>query len=67
MSKIKKITDKARLDWLQKGHEVIALVSSSGSGMVFCSNFSDQEWKEFKSVREAIDFAINSSTIKKNK
>jgi len=54
-----KITDKQRLDWLQEGHEVVALVSMDGKGVVFTANFVEQGWSEFESVRDAIDFGIN--------
>ena len=53
-----KITDKQRLDWLQEGNEVIALRSKDGKGVVFTSNFVEQDWSEFESVRDAIDFGI---------
>jgi len=53
------ITDKQRLDWLQEGHEVVALVSKDGKGTVYTTNFVEQDWAEFESVRDAIDFGIN--------
>jgi hypothetical protein len=56
---MKKITDKQRLDWLQEGHEVVALVSKDGKGTVYTTNFVEQDWSEFESVRDAIDFGIN--------
>jgi hypothetical protein len=56
---MKKITDKQRLDWLQEGHEVVALVSKDGKGVVYTTNFVEQDWSEFESVRDAIDFGIN--------
>jgi hypothetical protein len=56
---MKKITDKQRLDWLQEGYEVVALVSKDGKSTVFTSNFVEQDWSEFESVRDAIDFGIN--------
>jgi hypothetical protein len=62
---MKKITDKQRLDWLQQGHEVVALVSKDGKGIVYTSNFVEQDWSEFESVRDAIDFGIKSVTILK--
>ena len=56
---MKKITDKERLDWLQQGHEVVALVSKDGKDTVYTTNFVEQDWAEFESVRDAIDFGIN--------
>jgi len=53
------ITDKQRLDWLQQGHEIVALISKDGKGTVYTSNFVEQDWAEFESVRDAIDFGIN--------
>lgn len=60
---MKKITDKQRLDWLQKGYEVIPIVSHDGKKIVFATNFVEQEWKEFDSVRDAIDFAIKNELL----
>jgi hypothetical protein len=58
-----KITDKLRIDWLEEGHECIPLISRDGKGaVVFTCNFSDQDWSEWSTVREAID-----SQIKKTK
>jgi hypothetical protein len=60
---MKKITDKQRLDWLQEGHEVVALVSKDGKGTVYTTNFVEQDWSEFESVRDAIDFGIKYNKI----
>jgi hypothetical protein len=60
---MKKITDKQRLDWLQEGHEVVALISKDGKGTVYTTNFVEQDWSEFKSVRDAIDFGIKYNKI----
>lgn len=54
-----KITDKLRIDWLEEGNECVALVSRDVKGaVVFTCNFSDQDWSEWTTVREAIDSQI---------
>jgi hypothetical protein len=61
------ITDKERLDWLQEGNEVIVLIAENKKGISFTTNFSQQDWTEFESVRDAIDFAIQNGKIWKRK
>jgi len=64
---MKKITDKERLDWLEEGNEVIVLIAQNKKGISFTTNFSQQDWTEFESVRDAIDFAIQNGKIWKRK
>ncbi len=54
------ITDKDRMDWLEDGNGLCALVSTKfPRGIAFTANFERQDWDEAATAREAIDIAMH--------
>lgn len=51
------ISDSERLDWLQKGHSIVASRNSAGK-LLFSANFHQEVPDESEDVRIAIDKAI---------
>jgi len=60
------ITDTDRINWIEEGHCVMCLSSKEGTSkdtprFIFTADFENQEWGEFPTAREAIDFVIKKS------